>query len=79
MTEVYIYEDTDWDKLMHRVCVCGHELYMHAFTQHPNLSFDESGNWHTDSGSVLWVSQCVSCPYDHEKQKCVCDEFRYAQ
>lgn len=77
-TNVYYDGNTDWEELMHRICVCGHELYMHGFTQHPNLIFDNEGNWVTEPGAVLWVSGCVMCPYDHEKSEIVCSEFRQA-
>ena len=60
-TNVYYNTEIDnWDKMMHRKCECGHDLYQHGFTMHQS----SIGN---HSEKVLWVSQCVMCKD--------CDEF----
>lgn len=64
----YNAETDDYDKLLHRMCKCGHELYMHGFTDHmSSLGYPHA---------VLWVSQCVMC--GHEGEKFICEEFRQA-
>lgn len=55
----YNVEEDDWNKMMHEKCNCGHDLYMHGFTDH-NSSMGYPNR-------VLWVSQCVS--------NCDCEEF----
>lgn len=60
----YNAETDDWNELMHRKCECGHDLYMHGFTDH-NSSLGYPNK-------VLWVSQCVSrcnCEVFHQKEK----------
>lgn len=72
-TDVYYDDDTDWEKLMHKMCICGHELYMHAFTDHVayRITSDQP------SGSrVLWTSQCIRCPYDEKGQRFTCEGFK---
>ena len=55
-----------WDDVMyHQKCVCGHELYLHAFTL---------GEYDEYSVSIK-VSQCTFCDYDKENEKFFCEEF----
>lgn len=57
----------EWEKEMyHQKCVCGHELYLHAFTMG---KYDENS-------AELRVSQCTFC--GHENKKFLCEGFTKA-
>ena len=59
-------DNDEWNKAMyHQKCVCGHELYIHAFTMG---KYDENS-------AELRVSQCTFCDYDEENEKFLCDGF----
>ena len=64
---MWISTDNDkWNEAMyHQNCVCGHALYMHAFTM----------GKYDDHSAELRVSQCTSCDYDDETEKFLCDGF----
>ncbi len=64
---MWISTDNDkWNEEMyHQKCVCGHELYIHAFTM---PGYDENF-------AELSVSQCTRCDYDKENEKFLCEEF----
>jgi len=67
-TLIYIKEN-EWDKEMYETkCVCGHELYLHAFVQiNPFVPLGES--------IALRTSQCTVCEYDEENKKFLCEGF----
>lgn len=61
-TEVPI-EDYDYDgieKMMNRICECGHKLYQHGFTD--NYDYSTQGHY-------FRVSQCVMCNCRQFKEK----------
>ena len=62
-----VIKQESWnDEMYNQKCVCGHELYKHAFTM---------GTYDEDSIS-LYVSQCVFCGFDQENEKHLCETFR---
>ena len=67
MRSLLIIEQESWhDEMYNQKCVCGHELYKHAFTM---------GAYTKDSVD-LYVSQCCFCDYDKETEKFPCETFR---
>ena len=64
---IWISTDVDkWrEEMYHQKCVCGHELYIHAFTM----------GKHDENSVELRVSQCTFCDYDYEKEKFPCEGF----
>ena len=66
-TVITISADTDgWNEEMyHQKCVCGHELYKHAFVM---------GKYDEDFVE-LRTSQCTFCDYDDENEKFLCEGF----
>ena len=65
MKTIWINPDKWADEMYHKKCVCGHELYKHAFTM---------GKYNDDLVE-LHVSQCVFCNYDKENDKFLCERF----
>jgi len=67
-TLIYIKEN-EWDKEMYETkCVCGHELYKHAFV------FSRTAN-NNKEYVALRTSQCTVCEYDEENKKFLCEGF----
>ena len=71
MNMITIPSDNEgWKKAMyHEKCVCGHELYLHAFT----MSF--AVRKPDENYTELRTSQCTRCDYDKENEKFLCDGF----
>ena len=62
----YDYDTDDWDKIMGRICNCGHKLMMHAFTM---------GKDFFTGKNCIHTSQCTSCGWEDDEP--VCRHFGY--
>ena len=73
MNSIVCIDRDEWDKEVYQTkCVCGHELYLHAFVVVPDMSMSKEY-------IKLRTSQCTFCEYDKENEKFLCKEFRKAE
>ena len=67
----FSFKDADEQAEIHELmCKCGHKFYMHAFV----MLYDNIADC-----NYYITSQCISCGYDDETEKFICERFERAE